>query len=680
MRLIVLLAAAALAPAADMTCRRAGTPVDLRAEGLTEMIADAVLTCTGGTPVKPGAGWPPYEVVVSANVPLSGRTVAPQPGQTWALSDALLMVDEPGGAAQILCTPPDGAETCAPGANVFRARVLQDNAVVFHAVPLNPPGKDGTRTIRITNLRVDASVLAAVGSAQQVRLAVQIFSPAGDSLPIENFEDFAGGVAPGLAFSVRTADDLPVAAGDPALTVTPAMVPMLKPDPSISFNVKFSERFASAFKRRNVATSSGDARLVVTQAEPGTQYYTETGVFNSGFAFPLNTSPPGLADSGTRLKAVFHDIPNHAHIWVSARDVPNGTTNYSGTAPKAVLIYADNNGGGAFSPVYPPDGLFAELFPSDGTVTAVWEVVGPDPLVIEDISFAVTLSGYNAQPSFGVATVSGGFAPVNAGDSAAVPRFVADTSKPVPAFAVGASTAAGRLISVNAASDTGSVAPGCIVSAYGSNLARTTQAALGVLPLSIAGVSVEVIDGVGVRHQAPLLVVSPTQINFVLDDNIRLGPAIVNVTSDGKLAASGPILIEAVSPALFAANGGGRGVASGELLRLRGAASLHESLCRFDDAAKIWVAAPIALGPDGDLIFLTLYGTGIRGRSSPAAVKVTVGGLPLATISAGPQGGSPGLDQVIAGPLARELAGRGEVEVAVTVDGKAANRLTIAIQ
>ncbi|MCL5746189.1 MAG: hypothetical protein M1541_20040, partial [Acidobacteria bacterium] len=82
MRLLALLFIAGAAHAADMTCSRAGTPVDLRAEGQAELAADAMLTCTGGVPAAPGAPLPVYEIVVSASAPFSTRLTPPQPPRT----------------------------------------------------------------------------------------------------------------------------------------------------------------------------------------------------------------------------------------------------------------------------------------------------------------------------------------------------------------------------------------------------------------------------------------------------------------------------------------------------------------------------------------------------------------------------------------------------------------------
>jgi uncharacterized protein (TIGR03437 family) len=73
-----------------------------------------------------------------------------------------------------------------------------------------------------------------------------------------------------------------------------------------------------------------------------------------------------------------------------------------------------------------------------------------------------------------------------------------------------------------------------------------------------------------------------------------------------------------------------------------------------------------------------LFGTGIRGVSSQAGVKVAVGGIGVPVLSAGAQAQYPGLDQVNV-ELPGALRGRGDVDVALVVDGKPANIVTIRV-
>jgi uncharacterized protein (TIGR03437 family) len=75
-------------------------------------------------------------------------------------------------------------------------------------------------------------------------------------------------------------------------------------------------------------------------------------------------------------------------------------------------------------------------------------------------------------------------------------------------------------------------------------------------------------------------------------------------------------------------------------------------------------------------MYLILFGTGIRGRSSLAGVSAQIGGVAVTVEYAGPVAGLVGLDQLnLVVPAV--LAGRGEVDVTVTVDGKTSNAVKV---
>jgi uncharacterized protein (TIGR03437 family) len=88
--------------------------------------------------------------------------------------------------------------------------------------------------------------------------------------------------------------------------------------------------------------------------------------------------------------------------------------------------------------------------------------------------------------------------------------------------------------------------------------------------------------------------------------------------------------------------------------------------------------SPIILG-SGDEAVLELYGTGIRGLGSSKAVTCTIGGIAAGVLYAGAQGQFPGLDQVnVSLPLT--LAGAGEVAINLSVEGQAANTVTVVVR
>ena len=123
-----------------------------------------------------------------------------------------------------------------------------------------------------------------------------------------------------------------------------------------------------------------------------------------------------------------------------------------------------------------------------------------------------------------------------------------------------------------------------------------------------------------------------------------------------------------------------RTIATAVALRVKENGTLsYEPVALFDAAQGRFVPVPIDLGPATDQLFLILYGTGIRFRSTLSAVTATIGGEVSEVLYAGPAEGFVGLDQCNL-RIPRTLAGRGAVTVNLAVDGKTANSVTIQIK
>ena len=230
---------------------------------------------------------------------------------------------------------------------------------------------------------------------------------------------------------------------------------------------------------------------------------------------------------------------------------------------------------------------------------------------------------------------------------------------------------------VSAASFSGTViAPDSIAAGYGVGLATGTESATTVpLPTTLAGTTVRVNE-----RAASLFFVSGTQVNFLVPAETAPGAATVTITSGSGAVSTGTLQIAAVGPGLFTANTNGQGVPAAVLLRVRADGSTaFEPLLQRNAANTEFVPLPIDLGPETDQVFLILFGTGIRFRSALAAVTVSVGGTNAEVGFAGPADGFIGLDQVNA-RLPRSLAGRGNVDVVLTADGRAANTVTVNVR
>lgn len=231
----------------------------------------------------------------------------------------------------------------------------------------------------------------------------------------------------------------------------------------------------------------------------------------------------------------------------------------------------------------------------------------------------------------------------------------------------------------NAASfELGRAAPDSWASLFGSNLASKLVAAETTpLPTSLDGTKVSVTDSAGTERRAMLHFVAPGQVNFLVPAGTKPGSATVKVTTAGG-SASIPLQVEAVAPGLFSANSDGAGVAAALAQRYTAAGpQAPELVFQYSVAAGRHVAVPIDLGAATDQVILLLYGTGIGGFTS--AVTATIGGQPAEVLGAAAQGQYAGLDQVNV-RLPRALAGRGEVPIELTVDGKKANTVTVSVR
>jgi hypothetical protein len=204
------------------TCiANAGTPVIVRVEGITELVGDLLLQCTGGAPTPRGSQIPVSNVQLTLNTNITSRLIG------GGYIDALLLLDDPyptntnpgsvpisvltpppnnnpgsvtiptNSPAQRVCrsnlTPipgqcnyltgtfdgPSGVSTAYGSANspyyinnvvnngntgglpstIYVARQSAANIVTWLGVPVDAPGTQGVHIIRITNVRANACQL-----------------------------------------------------------------------------------------------------------------------------------------------------------------------------------------------------------------------------------------------------------------------------------------------------------------------------------------------------------------------------------------------------------------------------------------------------------------------------------------------------------------------------------------
>ncbi len=229
----------ASAQSTAVSCTNAGgvTPT-VRSQGLTELMGDLVVQCTGGTPTAAGAVVPQVNFTVILSTNITSKLLS----SNGLFNEALMIIDEPNapgpnsnrpilncgaagapdsslesgpGVCSIISTgvpantydgtsngfgPPPG--TCGVGAapavgtygcgrpNVFQGRqgspfnTGQANTVSFLNVPVDPPGTGTTRTIRVTNVRGNANLVGIASTFTQIPITMQLSINGNTSLAI----------------------------------------------------------------------------------------------------------------------------------------------------------------------------------------------------------------------------------------------------------------------------------------------------------------------------------------------------------------------------------------------------------------------------------------------------------------------------------------------------------------
>ncbi|QQS44798.1 MAG: DUF1800 family protein [Acidobacteriota bacterium] len=234
------------------------------------------------------------------------------------------------------------------------------------------------------------------------------------------------------------------------------------------------------------------------------------------------------------------------------------------------------------------------------------------------------------------------------------------------------------MVVVSAANYSGdAVASEQIVAGFGSGMTDVTAIAGSLpLPTEIGGTRVRVKDSQGVERLAPLFFVSPNQINFQIPVGTAAGAATIEVLKNNAVTSSGSAAIQATAPGLFSADASGKGLASANLLRVKGDnTQSYEPVGRYDAQQAKFV--PIPIDPGTDQLYLILYGTGFRNHGNLSGVSATVGGQPAEVLFAGAQGNFAGLDQLNI-RLPGNLNG-GESEIVLTIGGRASNAVRITM-
>jgi hypothetical protein len=437
------LGSAMTANAQALSCNaNAGVPPILRAEGITELVGDIVLDCTGGNPAAPFL----TNIQIFLNTNVTSRIVGSN-----NLSEALLMINEPGATRLDPVTGlPLPVQTPAVGVNMFQGSksAQGQNSLVWLGVPITPPGTNHL-TLRITNVRANASMLGTSSSLIPTQVVMFISASGSTSLAINQPQQAVGFIQPGLLFDVRSCSggSLDPLSFNQCISQNRTLFTGTLTDPNAAqFSLRFREGFATAFKPQFATVGSttnnpGSTSTTTPYAVsvPGVVYNSETGFTNLG----LFGNAVGVANTGTRVSARFNNVPAGTRLFVSTNQAPGST---SGTGAQLVTTDASGAGGGFgtstgvatnLSCSGGPNQPAAEVTIVNGTGLAVWEVFASNPAVQETLIFTVGVAfAQNASqnlPALGQSTVQGNFAPFyptsntsanQMSDTFPIPRFL----------------------------------------------------------------------------------------------------------------------------------------------------------------------------------------------------------------------------------------------------------------
>ncbi len=226
------------------------------------------------------------------------------------------------------------------------------------------------------------------------------------------------------------------------------------------------------------------------------------------------------------------------------------------------------------------------------------------------------------------------------------------------------------------------VARDSIASVFGVSLATATAPApAGVFPLptTLAGTTVTVRDSQNVERAALLFFAGPGQVNYQIPPGTADGSATVIVRNSLGETSSGILRVGAVAPGIFTGNANGSGASVGFAIHVVGAQQTREGLFAINGTTNLAEARLINFNPASESLFLELYGTGLRNRTSQANVSCEIGGVTIPVEYASEAPGFIGLDQINI-RVPNSLDNRGEVDLVIIADGKRSQIVRVNIQ
>ena len=414
--IFLLSGSAYLSPAyGQFSCQAIAVPPVARAESLSELIGDLVVTCarwdalaagdggSGGGVPSPGVR--SVNLSVSLNVNITNNIDF---GEGPDFTDAVLVVNENNCPAPTTTGSAfgDTAECAGTNSRFQRpqyGRLAAPNRLEWNGVSFPDPGVDpdgagplpphpAVSTLRVTGLR---------GAAAQLGV------PAPATFPSTQVTAFVS--TTGIAV---TGNVLNVAVPVRGLTFEPPSQPALSAlcaDGEAVVPISLRESFATALR---------------TQGEP--TFYPGTAQYESGYHAPGSNNGGG-ASQATRLLLRFFNIPQGVDV-SAPNSVNTGSAAVDGDALWLKRVEGSDPAGAGGAPTATESGLAPVAINSGGYGVVVYEVLDADPLQTESASLEFDFqAGSQPGPCPGSPAITATLAPVST-------LLVADGPHPEPRF------------------------------------------------------------------------------------------------------------------------------------------------------------------------------------------------------------------------------------------------------
>ena len=224
------------------------------------------------------------------------------------------------------------------------------------------------------------------------------------------------------------------------------------------------------------------------------------------------------------------------------------------------------------------------------------------------------------------------------------------------------------------------LSPGSVAAAKGSDLATTfLQAPDSSMPqFSLHDTSLSITGADGNEYAAPLFLIDPTLVLYLIPPEVPLGKAKVTLTRDDGQTRSAPLVVANVAPALSPASSSG--VAFGSVLWVSPDGQESWGNISTTDENGATVPLPIDLSNLSGHAYLVVTGTGFRNRAALTDVQVNLSGRTATPTFAGPMDSIPGMDQ-LRFELTQNLRDLpGDIRLSITVEGQTSNTVTFRVK